>query len=52
MVLVETLQLISDKGLKFSIYIELLHPKIITKPDQEMSKELDISAKKHTIVVV
>ena len=45
MVLVEMWQLISDKGLKSSIYIELLHPKIITKLDQEMSKELDISTK-------
>ena len=39
------LQLISDKGLKSTIYIELLHSKIITKPDQEMSEELEISIK-------
>ena len=45
MVSVEVLQLISDKGLKSTIYIEVLYPKIITKPDQEMSKELDISIK-------
>ena len=27
------MQLISDKGLKSTIYIEVLYPKIITKPD-------------------
>ena len=33
--------LISDKGLRSSIYKELLHPTTITKPDQKMVKEFE-----------